>query len=103
MTMSRNLKRPAAARSGWILAAGAIIFLSVPSGVFSWLPTLPSVGNRIATTAAFSSTELFSSQGEYYDEGRRQEDFTGKTIYQRTFYRLSPDSQVRETFTFKKN
>ena len=93
--MSRNLKRLAAARSGWILAA---VFLSVPSGVFSWLPTLPSFGNRIATTVAFSSTELFSSQGEYDEEPRQEEDFTGKTIYQRTFYRLSPDSQVRETF-----
>ena len=34
-------------------------------------------------------------EGDYYDEEPRPpEDFTGKTIYQRTFYRLSPDSQV---------
>jgi len=35
-------------------------------------------------------------EGDYYDEEPRPpEDFTGKTIYQRTFYRLSPDSQVQ--------
>lgn len=48
-----------------------------------------------------SSTGLFESTEDYYYEGeeeyaeRPQEDFTGKTIYQRTFYRLSPDSQVQ--------
>lgn len=89
-------KRSVAASSGWILAAGAIVFLSVPSGVFSWLPPLTLAGNKFASKATLSSTQLRSSQGEYYDgEARPQEDFTGKTIFQRTFYRLSPDSQVQ--------
>ncbi len=98
MAISHKLrsKRSVPASSGWILAAGAIVFLSVPSGVLSWLPPLPLAGNRITAKTTLSSTELLSSQGEYYDgEPRPQEDFTGKTIYQRTFYRLSPDSQVQ--------
>ena len=57
---------------------------------------MPSVGNKVTRTQVASSTELFSSEADYYnEEPRPQEDFTGKTIYQRTFYRLSPDSQVQ--------
>ena len=94
MTIFHQLwpKRQTAVRSGWILITGAIVFLCVPSAVFSWLPPLsrPSVGNRAPIV---SSTELFESYSD--EESRPVEDFTGKTIYQRTFYRLSPDSQVQ--------
>jgi len=103
MTIScrRWSKRKALTRSGWVLT-GAIAFLWVPSVVFSWLLPLStsSIGiNRIATTPLFSSTEGFESESDSEDEEepaeRTPEDYTGKTIYQRTFYRLSPDSQVQ--------
>jgi hypothetical protein len=86
-------------RSGWFLT-GAIVFLWVPSVVFSWLLPLStsSIGIKgIAKTPLFSSTEGFESESENEEEPaeRTPEDFTGKTIYQRTFYRLSPDSQVQ--------
>lgn len=73
------------------------MFLCVPSTVFSWLPPLSklSVDNRATSASVFSSTQLFESDSEEEPEEREQEDFTGKTIYQRTFYRLSPDSQVQ--------
>lgn len=103
MTIScrRWSKRKALTRSGWVLT-GAIAFLWVPPVVFSWLLPLStsSIGiNRIATTPLFSSTEGFESEIDSEDEEepaeRTPEDYTGKTIYQRTFYRLSPDSQVQ--------
>jgi len=99
--------------SGWALTlTGAIAFLWVPSAVVSWLPTLsrPSITarNRVAVTLPplFSSTEGLESEGQREDEDdylgddadpaeRTPENYTGKTIYQRTFYRLSPDSQVQ--------
>lgn len=95
MTISRtkcSKQRQAMARSGWALA-GALVFLCAPSAVVSWLPPLSrsSIGTTMtATTSLFSSTEDDEEPSE-----RPPEDFTGKTIYQRTFYRLSPDSQVQ--------
>jgi len=95
MTISR--KRQAVSRNAWVLTTGAIVFLCVPSAVFSWLPPLSklSVDNRATSAPVFSSTQLFESYSEEESEERPQEDFTGKTIYQRTFYRLSSDSQVQ--------
>lgn len=100
MTISR--KRQAVSRNRWALTTGAIVFLSVPSVVFSWLPSKLSVGNTGRTVSPLSSsTRLFESAENYDYEDEEEyaerppEDFTGKTIYQRTFYRLSPDSQVQ--------
>ena len=99
-----------------VLRVVGIAFLWwIPTAVVSWLPPLSttSIGARSAiigrTTAPTTSTTtpLFSSvvpdddDGGYEEEEdedeaeRPPEDYTGKTIYQRTFYRLSPDSQVQ--------
>lgn len=86
-------RKTAAACSGLAL----VVLLSMPFTVVSWAPLAPkpSIRHSIATTPLFSSTE-----DDYYEDDeepaeRPQEDYTGKTIYQRTFYRLSPDSQVQ--------
>ena len=94
-----------------------IVLLLIPTAVFSWLPPLSttSIGRTAAaavaaagakTTTKTKTTLLFSStvpeeevedddDDDYEEVERTPEDYTGKTIYQRTFYRLSPDSQVQ--------
>ena len=80
----------------------------IPTAVFSWLPPLSttSIGRTATATATTTTTKttLFSStvpeeeeeeDDDYEEVERTPEDYTGKTIYQRTFYRLSPDSQVQ--------
>ena len=113
---------PGKARTGWVLGSGiataVFVFLAglglLPRAVVSWQqlqsPHLaPRIGRRGGSIRSFepsrTTTPLFSSEGageDYLDgdeegpeEPRPPEDYTGKTIYQRTFYRLSPDSQVQ--------
>ena len=55
----------------------------------------------LLSSAASEETEEEEEEGEDDDDDddkdkpRPVEDYTGKTIFQRTFYRLSPDSQVQ--------
>ena len=80
--------------SSWSL----ILFLSIPLAVLAWLPSSssPSIGYRIVLKPLFLSIEDNGNYGQEEEPSERPlEDFTGKTIFQRTFYRLSPDSQVQ--------
>ena len=65
----------------------AILFLLVPSTVYSWLPPLSrhAIGNRIAGRPLYSSAE---------DE-QATPDYTGKILFQRSLYELAEDSQVQ--------
>ena len=88
-----STRQKTAKSSCWSL----IIFLSIPLTVVAWLSPVsrPSIGYRITSTPLFSSIDdNYYGQDEEPAE-RPVEDFTGKTIFQRTFYRLSPDSQVQ--------
>jgi hypothetical protein len=49
-------------------------------------------GTSILLSSAASEEE---DDDDDEDKPRPVEDYTGKTIFQRTFYRLSPDSQVQ--------
>lgn len=87
------------AHKNWALLTGSILLLLIPSAVLSWLTPVSIHPSRksIVSVPLFLSTESESDNYEDEEEPaeRPQEDYTGKTIYQRTFYRLSPDSQVQ--------
>ena len=59
--------------------------------VFSWLPHSGSHFLSMATSPARTPSALQSTEKS---EESEVPDYTGKTIYQRTFYRLSPGSTV---------
>ena len=48
-----------------------------------------------SSTASEEKEEEEEEEDDDEDKPRPVEDYTGKTIFQRTFYRLSPDSQVQ--------
>jgi len=86
-------RQKTAGTSYWAL----IVFLSIPLAVVAWHSPFsrPSIGYRIAPRHLFSSFEDINNGQDEEPAERPREDFTGKTIFQRTFYRLSPDSQVQ--------
>jgi len=112
MILHRRPKSPALLCIALLVHVG-IAFLWIPQAVFSWLSLPPlsrtSVGARSAfgrtTTTLLSSAapdeEVHQNDDDDDDDDddeeteRIPEDYTGKTIYQRTFYRLSSDSQVQ--------
>jgi len=96
------------------MALAVLLLALEPHTVFSWLPPLQRSSISIGRATFSASTALWSSvpendfdadgDGDDDDDGdndyeefepRPPEDYTGKTIFQRTFYRLSPDSQVQ--------
>jgi hypothetical protein len=78
------------------LLVGITAFATTPV-VFSWLPQLSSSQHRCLVASPSSpksrTSSLQSSTAEAAAEPEIP-DYTGKTIYQRTFYRLSPGSSV---------
>ena len=109
MILRRRSKSPALLCIALLVHVG-IAFVWIPQAVFSWLSLPPlsrtsTIGARSAfgctTTTLLSSAapdeEVHHNDDEDEDEEteRVPEDYTGKTIYQRTFYRLSSDSQVQ--------
>jgi hypothetical protein len=76
-------------RSIHSLLVGIAAFAATTPVVFSWLPHPPALS---ISRSSSRTSSLHSTAAD--DEPPEVSDYTGKTIYQRTFYRLSPGSSV---------